>query len=44
VGFVMRYAAAREWQMHEKDAKFTVQPVWRGEAKQFAESLAPAGA
>jgi hypothetical protein len=24
---------------HEKDAQFTVQPVWRGEAKQFAESL-----
>ena len=27
----------------EKDARFTVQPVWRGEARQFAEGLgAPA--
>lgn len=29
---------------HEKDAQFTVQPVWRGEAKQFAEGLSAAGA
>jgi hypothetical protein len=28
---------------HEKDARFTVQPVWRGEARQFAESLAATG-
>lgn len=28
---------------HEKDAQFTVQPVWRGEAKQFAERLAATG-
>jgi len=25
---------------HEKDARFTVQPVWRAEAKQFADGLA----
>jgi hypothetical protein len=24
---------------HEKDARFTVQPVWRHEAKQFADAL-----
>ena len=24
---------------NEKDARFTVQPVWRGEARQFAEGL-----
>lgn len=29
---------------HEKDARFTVQPVWRVEAKQFAEALAAPGA
>jgi len=29
---------------HEKDAQFTVQPVWRREAKQFAESLGTTGA
>jgi hypothetical protein len=29
---------------HEKDARFTVQPVWRVEAKQFAEALAATGA
>ena len=26
----------------EKDARFTVQPVWRGEARQFAEGLGAA--
>jgi hypothetical protein len=29
---------------HEKDARFTVQHVWRGEAKKFAESLQARGA